>query len=331
MFLKKLLTSICIASSLCVFTAQKANAFVGTHFMLDQYADTLLAKILLQEIADVSVKVADLSTFIDLLTSMGDPEQILSSLDLDKALGDSITGGALAKLKDGYSVVKENVDVTKNTIDDAANQLGGAYNQVKDNVDQLKGEAEKVKDGVDQLKDEAEKAKGKVEGVVDTAKNGVNNVKKTATRIIGNISVPAELQSIGFDSAVNDSKKMAKLIESELLPPIETAGSKSSGLTDEEKSERMKKRLSLRDAAAADAYALAVATQYEGTSVQEGSIKSAKNRVDSAETLQERAAASLDVGLARVSQLVRGNEISAMSLRLLAAEAIADMPHSYEF
>ena len=330
MSLKKLLTSVCIASSLCVFMAPKANAFVGTHIMVDPNADSLLANILIQEIADVSVKLADLNTFIDLLTSMGDPEQILSSLDLDKALGNSILGDAVSGLQGAYSTVKDNVDIAKNSIGGAVDQLSGVYNEAKGKFDQVATTVNEAKDKTMELKNEVMKTKNKVEGVVDTAKSNVDKAKNMAKTVIGNISVPAVLQEIGFTGAIKDSKQMANLISKELLPPIEFSGSGES-MSDEEKAERYQKRRALLDAAVADAYALAVATQYEGTSVQEGSIKSAKNKVDVAETLQERAAASLDVGLARISQLVRGNEISAMSLRLRAAEAIANMPSSYNF
>ena len=144
----------------------------------------------------------------------------------------------------------------------------------------------------------------------------------------GNISVPSELQKIGYESAMTDANKMSALVREELLPPVNESAEKP--LTASEKADRQKKRQALMNAAVADAYGLSVAAQYEGTNVQESTIEPAKKRVGSAETIQEKNAAGLDVGLARLSQLVKANELSAMSLRLQAAEAIGNMPRDFE-
>ena len=144
----------------------------------------------------------------------------------------------------------------------------------------------------------------------------------------GNISVPSELQKIGYESAMTDANKMSTLVREELLPPVNESAEKP--LTASEKADRQKKRQALMNAAVADAYGLSVAAQYEGTNVQESTIEPAKKRVGSAETIQEKNAAGLDVGLARLSQLVKANELSAMSLRLQAAEAIGNMPRDFE-
>lgn len=352
MFLKKFLTSVCIVSLLCVCVNRQANAGPGLHSVVDSPANSLLSKILAEEIADVAVKLADLNTFIDLVTSMGDPEQIASALNLNEALGNSIAGEAFGGLADSFSTVKETFDVTKDTVTDTYNSVKDEYDNVKKTYDDTMQVINDAKTQTENLVNTANETKNKVENLGNVAKesvgkaqdmamNVVSDAKSTAagqiksakgkaTKVVGNISIPAELQDIGFAGAVKDSKQMSKLITDELLPPIEDGVAGGKVLTDAEKTERQQKRMALRDATAADAYALAVATQYEGSSVQEGSIASAKSRVDAAETLQERAAAALDVGLARVSQLVRGNEISAMSLRLQAAEAIANMPRDYE-
>lgn len=149
-----------------------------------------------------------------------------------------------------------------------------------------------------------------------------------AVAVHGNISVPSELQKIGYESAMTDANKMSTLVREELLPPVNESAEKP--LTASEKADRQKKRLALMNAAVADAYGLSVAAQYEGTNVQESTIEPAKKRVGSAETIQEKNAAGLDVGLARLSQLVKANELSAMSLRLQAAEAIGNMPRDFE-
>ena len=367
MFFKKSLTSVCVAIFLSLCMVQKVNAGAGTHNVVDRPANNLLSKILVQQLADVSIKLADLNTFIDMLTSMGDPEQLLSALDLEKALGSSIasvgdipgitgnipsiggdfglgSGNALSTMGsvvgtatdviNGEGVKTSDIMKTTGSLASSAGSAlgnewaavglagtaltvaGNAYGLVEDGSGDLTGA----------LQNGADKADKAISDMKSSVKSGINK----ATKVIGNISIPAQLQDIGFAGAVKSSGQMANLIEDELLPPIENGAVDGKILTDEEKTERQKKRIALRDAAVADAYALAIAMQYEGSSVQEGTLASAKSRVDSAETLQERAAASLDVGLARISQLIRGNEISAMSLRLLAAEAIASMPRDYE-
>ena len=56
-----------------------------------------------------------------------------------------------------------------------------------------------------------------------------------------------------------------------------------------------------------------------------------QEKVDKSETLQEKAGAALALGLSRTGQLVRSNAILAAQLRLLAADAIANLPVDYVF
>jgi len=320
--------------------------------MVDQPANTLLQKILGQEIADVVVKTADLVTFVKQYTSLGELGAIISNFSLEGALGSTIAGitssvGGIAavsdtfnSIKDGYETFQNTVDITKNTINEAVDPLKNAYNDVKNTVDDVKSTAEDLKKTADEAKGVIKDAqntanqlvsdaKGKVGEVKNLGKNAVNKAKgavnKATKSVTSTISLPGELQGLGFESAMKNPKQMANLVAKELLPPIEEG---ASSLTDEEKIERQRKRTALLDSTLADVYGFAVS---EEATDQNASISSAQKKVDKAETLQEKAGAALAVGLSRTAQLVRSNAYAAAQLRLLAAKAIADLPVDYSF
>ena len=291
-------------------------------------------------------------TFVKQYTSLGELGAIISNFNLEAALGATIANitSAVADI----SAVADTVNAVQDAYDQvqgAVDQVQDAYNQVQDTVNQVQNAYDQVKgvyDDAMQTYDDAkglvgdvqnaatglvDEAKGKVGEVKNMGKNAINQAKsgvkgainKATKSITSTISLPGELQGLGFENAVKNPKQMANLVAKELLPPIDAV---VSNLTDEEKLERQKKRLALRDAALADVYGFAVS---EEATDQNEQLTQMQKKVDKSETLQEKAGAALALGLSRTGQLVRSNAILAAQLRLLAADAIANLPVDYVF
>lgn len=138
-----------------------------------------------------------------------------------------------------------------------------------------------------------------------------------------NVTVPKELNGTAFASATKDAAQMKQVL-SELLPPVSL--SEVATLTDAEKEERMKKRQAIRNAAIADAYAMAVAYQSKKTNAEQEVVAPAKSSASSADTQHAKQAAANDVGLRRLGELIESNVLTAEMLKLQAAEAIGRLP-----
>ena len=168
---------------------------------------------------------------------------------------------------------------------------------------------------------------GQVYGAVgDKVKDGKKAVKNAVakTKSVGNVSIPAELQEIGFEGSMKDSKKMAELIRNELLPPMD-----GDTLTDTEKRERQKKRIAMGNANAVDGMAFSLAMEHEGSKAQEENVTTAQNVMNSASTIQDKEAARNQIAVLRLIQEIKGNAIRYMSLRVIAADKIKQMPLDY--
>ena len=199
----------------------------------------------------------------------------------------------------------------------AAKVGGGLYDNViddkdKDDKDDKDGKYDKGKDGEDK-KDEK-----KTEG---------EEQKEAGTKSICNISIPAELQNLGFDEDImKNSAQMTDLITNKLLPPSDGAAISSGLSPDEEKLERQKARFALRDAAVADAYAFGAKIQSMAKDIKSETYDKLKDGVSGiAETLQEKANAGHIAAEANNIQQIISNQIGAMNLRLNAANKIAEI------
>ncbi|MBP5534088.1 MAG: hypothetical protein J6Y03_01100 [Alphaproteobacteria bacterium] len=167
---------------------------------------------------------------------------------------------------------------------------------------------------------------GKVYGTVeDKVKDGKKTVQDVVSKIksIGNISIAPELQEIGFDeNTMKDSKKMTGLIVDKLLPPSEE---EEAVMTDQERAEREKRRTALAKTMAADAYALATSMEYEMSDSQEELIQSAKNDLESADTIQAKVGAGNNVAIANLGLDARRISLEAKALGLRAVNMMNNM------
>lgn len=95
------------------------------------------------------------------------------------------------------------------------------------------------------------------------------------------------------------------------------------GLDDTERAERANLRDAARRDAAIDAYAVAVAYLSESTKAQSDKIDLARSVAESKETIKDKQDGANEIALARLVELIEGNRLLAMYLRLQAANSMA--------
>ena len=93
-----------------------------------------------------------------------------------------------------------------------------------------------------------------------------------------------------------------------------------------EKAEKRQARKAIQEEAIKDAYSVAVTYQNKKTAAAEEVVKPVADVAKGAETIQAKQAAANEVALAQLTALIESNMLTATSLKLQAAEAMANLP-----
>ena len=173
----------------------------------------------------------------------------------------------------------------------------------------------------------------KTDGLLDVLEETINNqLGKSADLTAAKdnrFEAPYVSESLvrkGFTKKQEKASDMQEFLKDELMPAVKNKNGKS--MTATEIAERAGLRLVARRDAAIDAYATGVAYLSESTKAQEEKIDVAKKAVESKKTLKDKQDGANEVALARLVELIEGNRLLALYLRLQAATCLHDLPES---
>ncbi len=145
-----------------------------------------------------------------------------------------------------------------------------------------------------------------------------NGLSKEDEKFVENyISDP--LKKKGLDKVQKKASDVQALLRKEFVPV-------DINETLDVAKERAALRFKIKEDAATDATATALAYLTESTKAKEEKIEPAKATLEQKETLKDKADGTNEVLVAILRELMEGNRLTATQLRLMSASELADMP-----
>ncbi|MGN1091559.1 MAG: hypothetical protein ACI4RJ_03630 [Alphaproteobacteria bacterium] len=160
---------------------------------------------------------------------------------------------------------------------------------------------------------------GGLKKMANKLKDEINDTLKKEAAKFGESYISDNLKKIGMEEAQKEASKVRKLVKDNLV-----SATKDLPLQDAVK--RAVLRQDAKEDAVSDAMATAMAYLSESTKAPEEKLAPAKKTVEQKETLKDKLDGANEVSVAILRELMEGNRLTAIQLRLMSASELANMP-----